>query len=232
MEGRIGAYRLCGASKQFFPDLVSFPCPVPSSSPPQNHHCSVCFKLLHQTGLLAPLDEAERLTLRKTVVEAILSTDMSQHKALLQRVEGRLGASNALSRDSADDRKLLVAFLVHCADLCNPILAPPMSKRIADKLGEEFKAQAELEREKGLAVTVMLAPTVQKQGDMELGFIQFVVKPLYEMLSRLAPDLEVCLHRIDANTKMWGELQKAPPETAGAQATKAAAGAGGGVVSA
>lgn len=127
----------------------------------------MCFKLLLQTGLLKPLDDAERLTLRKTAVEAILHTDMTRHKALLQRVEARAGGGpNPLSRDSADDRRLLVAFLVHCADLCNPILSPPMSKRIADRLGEEFRAQAEMERAQGLAVTVMLAPTVQKQGDM------------------------------------------------------------------
>lgn len=111
----------------------------------ENHHCSVCFSLLNQTGLLKPLSDAERLTLRKTVVEAILHTDMSRHKALLQRVEGRVGGgAPPLSRDSAEDRRLLVAFLVHCADLCNPVLAPPMSKRIADRLGDEFKTQARL----------------------------------------------------------------------------------------
>lgn len=56
-----------------------------------------------------------------------------------------MGKSNPLSRESADDRRLLVAFLVHCSDLCNPILSPPMSKRIADRLGEEFGAQVRAE---------------------------------------------------------------------------------------
>lgn len=46
------------------------------------------------------------------------------------------------SADSAEERELLVAFLLHCADLCNPLLPPEMSQRIAAALGREFEAQA------------------------------------------------------------------------------------------
>lgn len=35
-----------------------------------------------------------------------------------------------------------------------------------DSDGSRTPSQAKMERERGLAVTVMLAPTVQKQGDM------------------------------------------------------------------
>lgn len=54
---------------------------------------------------------------------------------------------------------------------------------------------------------------------MEIGFIAFVVRPLYVLLAKLAPDLESTLHRIDESTKMWQGMKVA------AQSAGAAAGA-------
>lgn len=90
---------------------------------------------------------------------------MAVHKELLSRVERRLREdAQPLSKEIADDRQLVVAFALHCADLCNPVLPPDMSRRIAERLGEEFDAQAEQERGQGLQVTVMLAPNISKKG--------------------------------------------------------------------
>lgn len=54
-----------------------------------------------------------------------------------------------------------------------------------------------------LSLHVFLTP-------QETGFISFVVRPLFLVLAKLSPDLEVCLQRIEANTRMWGELQRSP----------------------
>jgi len=206
----------------------------------ENHHCCVAFQLLDGAQLLAPLGGAERRTVRKTVVEAILHTDMAVHKELLSRVERRLsGEASLLSRDVPDDRLLLVAFLLHCADLCNPLLPPAMSRRIAERLGVEFEGQAAMERAADLQVTVMLAPEPAKKADMECGcaspapsplpviirilaaqpptrpaqaaaaqlsaltaaapcgrFITYVVRPLYVVLAKVAPDLASCVARV------------------------------------
>lgn len=48
----------------------------------------------------------------------------------------------------------------------------------------------------------------------QIGFIAFVVRPLYLTLVKIAPDLESCLHRIDACTKMWQDM-KAAAQAAG-----------------
>lgn len=143
----------------------------------ESHHAACGWAVLVRSRLLAPLPTAEVRALRRAMVGAILATDMSTHKTLLAGVEARLatpadatgvrvsgededgGAMHAgsFSRDSAEDRQLLVSFLLHCADLCNPLLPPALSQRIADDLGREFSAQATLERRAGLPVTVMLA---------------------------------------------------------------------------
>lgn len=134
----------------------------------ENHHCTVGFQLIEQSQMLSNVATADRRTLRKMVVDAILSTDMAVHQELLGRVDRRLNEAeaNPLSKESAEDKQLLVSFTLHCADLCNPVLPPRMSRRIADSLGEEFDQQAALERGAGLQVTVMLATNDLKKADM------------------------------------------------------------------
>jgi hypothetical protein len=83
-------------------------------------------------------------------------------------------AATGFDRHSAEDRSLLVSYLLHCADLCNPLFPPAMSRRIADDLGREFAAQAAKERAAGMPVTVMLASDDVARGRMEASFIEYV----------------------------------------------------------
>lgn len=105
---------------------------------------------------------------------------MAVHQELLGRVERRLAEAEAapLSKESAEDRMLLVSFTLHCADLCNPVLPPVMSRRIAESLGVEFDRQAQREREQGLQVTVMLANNELKKGEEEPRALPDVHRPL------------------------------------------------------
>ena len=144
----------------------------------ENHHCAVGFQLLERSRLLDGLTDGEYKALRKLVVAAILSTDMSMHNELLAKVvlratrEAVRGAgAGGFSRASADDRSLLVSFLLHTADLCNPVLPPPLSYRIANQLAKEFARQAELEQAAGLPITVMISDTDVGKAKLELGFI-------------------------------------------------------------
>ena len=77
------------------------------------------------------------------------------------------------SRDSPEDRALLVSFVLHCADLSCPLFPPAMSRRIADELSREFASQAERERAENLPVTVMVAADEVGKAKMEVGFIDY-----------------------------------------------------------
>ena len=160
----------------------------------ENHHAACGWAALQRARLLAPIPADDARALRRVMVAAILATDMSAHKTLLAGIEARLTAApggddvvrvsgdtaegttphaGSFSRDSAEDRQLLVAFLLHCADLCNPLLPPQLSRRIADDLGREFAAQAEQERRAGLPITVMLADSDAAKARMEIGFLDY-----------------------------------------------------------
>ena len=110
--------------------------------------------------------------------------------------------------DSAEDRQLLVSFLLHCSDLCTPLLPPHVSQRVCDDLATEFLAQAERERQANLPVTVMLAADALAKAKMETGFIDYVVRPLYVSLATILPDLGHCLTLIDKNRQHWDQVIK------------------------
>jgi len=214
----------------------------------ENHHACCGFTLLERSGLLAHLAPADHAELRKTLVEAVKLTDMSLHGELLARVTARvasqreaaaadaqppdasrprrssttpgaaLAPAGGFRRDSVEDRRLLVSFLLHCADLCNPLLPFALSRRIAGELEAEFAKQAALERAAGLQVSVMLSTDTASKARNELGFIKAVVTPLYRTLADVSPPLRACLALIDANCAQWEALNtRSQPDTAPAR---------------
>ena len=190
----------------------------------EQHHCRVGLRLLAQCRLLAALPEGEARTLRGTLVSAVLATDMACHKEQLAAVVRRAAAAAAGTAPveapaSAEDRTLLVALALHCADLHSSLLEPEADRFITDLVFEEFEAQAERERDAGLPVSVLVVPTPAARAGLETGFITFVVRPLFSGLVALLPDTSLLLDRIDRSLAMWTAAASAERATASAGRT-------------
>jgi hypothetical protein len=109
----------------------------------ENFHCCSAFAAMERAGVLSGMDASTQKAFRKLVVAAIIATDMAVHQDLLARVSARTATADAasaaalvappapgvpakagaepvagFSRDSPEDRQLLVSFLLHTADLC------------------------------------------------------------------------------------------------------------------
>ena len=136
---------------------------------------------------------------------------MKVHKDLLAKVAEHCAVSEdgAFSVATVEDRALLVSFLLHCADLSNPLAPPAKSRHVADLVSTEFNAQAKLEQEAGLPVSVMTAHDEVTKAKMELGFIDFVVNPLYEQMVKIVPELEITLALIKRSRMTWEAVAKA-----------------------
>lgn len=57
---------------------------------------------------------------------------------------------------SDEERSVLLASLIHCADVSNPLLPHGMNVRWASLIVQEFNAQVELERHLGLPTTLFM----------------------------------------------------------------------------
>jgi hypothetical protein len=119
-----------------------------------------------------PVASLRRSTVGSAAIAAALSTPSATCPALSAAGSASASASASalvgFSDDSVEDRQLLICFILHCADLCNPLLPPALSVRIANALGREFDAQADAERAAGLPVTVMLAADAGSKAKMEV----------------------------------------------------------------
>uniref|UniRef100_A0A8D8LDL5 Phosphodiesterase n=1 Tax=Cacopsylla melanoneura TaxID=428564 RepID=A0A8D8LDL5_9HEMI len=177
----------------------------------ENHHLAVAFKLLQNEGcdILCNLNKKQKQTLRKMVIDMVLSTDMSKHMSLLADLKTmvetkKVAGSGVLLLDNYTDRIQVLENLVHCADLSNPTKPLTLYKKWVDLLMEEFFQQGDKERELNLDISPMcdrLSATIEKS---QVGFIDYIVHPLWETWADLVhPDAQEILDMLEENRDFY-----------------------------
>ncbi|KAI5756117.1 hypothetical protein M8J77_022244 [Diaphorina citri] len=195
----------------------------------ENHHLAVAFKLLQNEGcdILCNLNKKQKQTLRKMVIDMVLSTDMSKHMSLLADLKTmvetkKVAGSGVLLLDNYTDRIQVLENLVHCADLSNPTKPLPLYRKWVDLLMEEFFQQGDKERELNLDISPMcdrLSATIEKS---QVGFIDYIVHPLWETWADLVhPDAQEILDMLEENRDWYQSMiPPSPPPTDLGDATK------------
>jgi len=177
----------------------------------ESHHAASLFRLLllrPDCSILASLDAREFKEARKSIIGAVLATDMAKHFHDIGRLKSRLEARQAGTPFSADeplDRQLLLEMTLHAADLSGPVRPWGVSRVWAGKVSEEFDRQLAEEARLSLPIsTFMQAPKPQ----LELNFIEFVVLPLWRTVAQAFPTFEDRVETMLANHERWGLLMK------------------------
>ncbi|XP_055298453.1 cAMP-specific 3',5'-cyclic phosphodiesterase isoform X3 [Sitodiplosis mosellana] len=188
----------------------------------ENHHLAVAFKLLQNQGcdIFCNIQKKQRQTLRKMVIDIVLSTDMSKHMSLLADLKTmvetkKVAGSGVLLLDNYTDRIQVLENLVHCADLSNPTKPLPLYKRWVALLMEEFFLQGDKERENGMDISPMCDrqnATIEKS---QVGFIDYIVHPLWETWADLVhPDAQDILDMLEENRDYYQSMiPPSPPQT-------------------
>ncbi|XKL62450.1 hypothetical protein PGB90_002283 [Kerria lacca] len=180
----------------------------------ENHHLAVAFKLLQNEGcdIFMNMSKKQRQTLRKMVIDMVLSTDMSKHMSLLADLKTmvetkKVAGSGVLLLDNYTDRIQVLENLVHCADLSNPTKPLPLYRRWVDLLMEEFFLQGDKEKELHLDISPMcdrLNATIEKS---QVGFIDYIVHPLWETWADLVhPDAQEILDTLEENRDWYQSM--------------------------
>ncbi|XP_030568370.1 cAMP-specific 3',5'-cyclic phosphodiesterase isoform X4 [Drosophila novamexicana] len=189
----------------------------------ENHHLAVAFKLLQNQGcdIFCNMQKKQRQTLRKMVIDIVLSTDMSKHMSLLADLKTmvetkKVAGSGVLLLDNYTDRIQVLENLVHCADLSNPTKPLSLYKRWVALLMEEFFLQGDKERESGMDISPMCDrhnATIEKS---QVGFIDYIVHPLWETWADLVhPDAQDILDTLEENRDYYQSMiPPSPPPSA------------------
>ncbi|XP_052857157.1 cAMP-specific 3',5'-cyclic phosphodiesterase, isoforms N/G isoform X1 [Drosophila gunungcola] len=189
----------------------------------ENHHLAVAFKLLQNQGcdIFCNMQKKQRQTLRKMVIDIVLSTDMSKHMSLLADLKTmvetkKVAGSGVLLLDNYTDRIQVLENLVHCADLSNPTKPLPLYKRWVALLMEEFFLQGDKERENGMDISPMCDrhnATIEKS---QVGFIDYIVHPLWETWADLVhPDAQDILDTLEENRDYYQSMIPPSPPPSG-----------------
>ncbi|XP_072757920.1 3',5'-cyclic-AMP phosphodiesterase isoform X6 [Anoplolepis gracilipes] len=180
----------------------------------ENHHLAVAFKLLQNEGcdIFVNMTKKQRQTLRKMVIDMVLSTDMSKHMSLLADLKTmvetkKVAGSGVLLLDNYTDRIQVLENLVHCADLSNPTKPLPLYRRWVSLLMEEFFLQGDREREQNMDISPMCdrhSATIEKS---QVGFIDYIVHPLWETWADLVhPDAQEILDTLEENRDWYQSM--------------------------
>lgn len=172
-------------------------------------------------------------------MDIILYTDYSYHNNLVKEVstiydvnsdlfELSLGMFHANDSDfpakelvdtfrSAEVKKILRHVFLHFADISNPSKPFYVCKKWAMLVIEEFFAQGDKEKQLNIPVQAMNDRDTVNIPQSQIGFIEFLVAPLYFTMARILPPLTIAAEQIIYNAEEWMKEwteQHQPSETA------------------
>jgi len=174
----------------------------------ENHHCSVSWQLLQakDANILSGLTPDQLTHFRSLFIEMILGTDMSFHCELLRDFKSVFGVrGNKLYELNEQERNLLRKFILHTADVSNPIRPSAINLVWANRVLNEFFGQGKHEEQNSLPVTFDKTKWAIAEG--QIGFFKLAVVPTFELLWKLCPTTAVCLENVTANLKYWEDVK-------------------------
>jgi hypothetical protein len=173
----------------------------------ENHHCSLAFFLIHSKNiqLLRNLEEKDFAVVREMIIECVLSTDMNLHNDLVKKIENKF--FDGWVWESYQDRLLFSKIIIHIADISNQVRPFDVSMEGSLALKREFQFQIEKEKELNLPSAEYMKLTDNKSFyASEHFFSSNVVKPMWNILIELFPNLEEYKKHIDVNISRWKQL--------------------------
>lgn len=142
--------------------------------------------------------------MRNEILHCILSTDMAKHFSLLNQLKQ---ISPQAEEHTAADQLVIMEAIVHAADLSNPLLEGSIARKWSDAVLVEFNNQAAQEQQLGLPFDPnMLKSDIVSQANLNRGFIDYIVAPLWQALAEHFPPLESGVAQMMENRAMWDRI--------------------------
>ena len=174
----------------------------------ETHHCTVAINKLTQddTNLLHSLSTPDNRKMWNWIIKLILATDMAHHFKMVKET-GAMLDENKFDMNNPDHRLLAMQLLLKVADISNVSRPFKLADKWCDILSQEFFRQGDNELANGLELSSPLNDrNNQDKPKGQIGFYNFVCLPLYQVVARLFPPLEVNLNSVKSNLEVWKSL--------------------------
>ncbi|EDO32179.1 predicted protein [Nematostella vectensis] len=159
-------------------------------SPLENHHCAVAFDIMKQdkSNILQNVSAETFKKIREGMIKCILSTDMARHSDILNKFKELL--KSGFKFDDEAHKSMLMQIMIKVSDVSNEARPMDVAEPWLDCLLQEFFIQSDVEKLEGLPVAPFMDRDKVTKPSAQIGFIKFVLVPLFEALGELFPILE------------------------------------------
>ncbi|KAL7669696.1 hypothetical protein ACOME3_010342 [Neoechinorhynchus agilis] len=182
-----------------------------SSSTLEHHHFDQCVMILNNdaNNIAKSLNEEQYRLLIDYMEDAILSTDLAVYFKRREIFRSYV-ADNAVDWEREGRKKVLRGMLMTACDLAAICRPWNIQEAVAHRVANEFFEQGDIERQKLNIEPIAMMDRRKKDElpSMQVGFIQNVCIPLYEVLAKVDPVLEQLLNSCRENQEHWSRLDK------------------------
>jgi 3',5'-cyclic-nucleotide phosphodiesterase len=170
------------------------------------HSIGVTMTVIEDVGLFAAFDQQLLTKAWRLFIKLILATDLTDHVSYIKPAQK---AVNAEVFDMTDEamRMLGLQLVLKGACLSNVCRPFEIASKWCDLLFMEVFAQGDIEKQSGIGLT---SPGNDREAatrpETEIRFANLTCLPLYTVIAKLWPPLEVMLDALTANLDKWKKL--------------------------
>jgi len=176
----------------------------------ENYHVAVAFRLLAvcpNTNILAGLPREQYALVRREIIDMVLSTDMNVHFAKVGTFSEHVAKLGDYPSEWAPDETAMFALrsmILHCADISNQGKSAGIAYQWSMRILKEFFIQGEIEKQLALPVSPLCDRKTIDIPASQVGFIDFIVRPSFDLLARIAPPVKDIAHvELARNKDEW-----------------------------
>ena len=180
----------------------------------ENMHASTIFKIATEKegcDVFESIPRKHFVKMRNIIIDMILATDLSKHFENLTTLNARL---SSISEEAEKDvfqghTGLMVRVAVKAADLGYMGKTAELHKSWNRKLIEEFYAQGDVERKKGMDVSPLMDRKMSEElSQNQVDFINLFAKPLFIATSKAFSGVSEIVKNVESNLDYWTTYQR------------------------
>lgn len=175
----------------------------------ENHHVAAVFQMIKENrdcNIFEHMSSSEYKDVRKKITKIVVSTDMSLHKGHLDHMK-EIADDDSLDITDQNNKTFLMEMCLHVSDLTNPSKRWFESHKWALLVYEEFFVQGDKELELGIPVNSMTDRKNTNIATAQFGFIDYVIRPTFEVFSIYLPSVKIHLDNLTKNRKRWESIK-------------------------
>jgi hypothetical protein len=174
----------------------------------ENHHVASSFEIIKKKpgcNIFENLSLEEFKMWRKKITKMIIATDMAFHFDYVNKFKAF--NDEEFHDFSKEDNKIFLMWMcLHISDITNPTKRWRESEKWTLLVYEEFFIQGDKEKELGLPVGDLNDRRNINLAKSQMGFIDFIVQPSFEVFSKFLPKVGVHIDSIKMNRAKWNSL--------------------------